>query len=154
MSYKAGIIGAGGIAGLGILGMHDEEDIGCKKFTASHAGGYDAAHEIELVAVSDIDTDKLARFGDAWGIPPARRYEGHRAMLESESLDVISICSPTFLHHDHVVDAAQSAADLDVIWCEKPIASNVADARRMSNVCAETDTELVINHSFRFTGLC
>ncbi|MFB6173893.1 MAG: gfo/Idh/MocA family oxidoreductase, partial [Halobacteriales archaeon] len=51
--YRAGIIGAGGIAGLGILGMHDEADIGRKKFTASHAGGYAATDDIDLVAVAD-----------------------------------------------------------------------------------------------------
>ncbi|MDR9431390.1 MAG: hypothetical protein RI568_11935 [Natronomonas sp.] len=28
MVYRAGIIGTGGIAGMGILGMHDTEDIG------------------------------------------------------------------------------------------------------------------------------
>jgi hypothetical protein len=40
MAYSAGIIGAGGIAGLGILGLHDEEDIGRKKFQESHTGGH------------------------------------------------------------------------------------------------------------------
>ena len=40
MTYRAGIIGTGGIAGMGILGMHDEERIGTEKIEASHAGGY------------------------------------------------------------------------------------------------------------------
>ena len=151
MVYRAGIIGSGGIAGMGILGMHDEEEIGKKKIRASHAGGYEAAEGIELVAVADVDEDKLDRFGDAWDIPPDRRYVGHEAMLAEEDLDVVSICTPSFLHHDHTVDAARSAADPDVVWCEKPIASSVSDAEEMIEVCAETDTELVINHSFRFT---
>jgi len=38
MTYNAGIIGTGGIAGMGILGMHDEDQIGEEKVTASHAG--------------------------------------------------------------------------------------------------------------------
>ncbi|WP_123539174.1 Gfo/Idh/MocA family protein [Halosimplex salinum] len=150
-TYRAGIIGAGGIAGLGILGMHDEEDIGRKKFTASHAGGYEATDEIELVAVADVDEEKLDRFGEAWDLPPDRRYVGHEAMLESEDLDAVSVCTPSYLHHGHVVDAARSAADPDVIWCEKPIAASVTDAEEMVAVCDETDTELLVNHSFRFT---
>lgn len=151
MTYRAGIIGAGGIAGLGILGLHDEEAIGQKKFPESHAGGYHATEEIELVAVTDVNEEKLNAFGDAWEIPPDRRYVGHETMLESENLDVVSVCTPSFLHHDHVVDAAQSSTDPDVIWCEKPIASSVNEANEMSEVCAETHTELLINHSFRFT---
>ncbi len=151
MAYRAGIIGTGGIAGMGILGMHDEEDIGKKKVRASHAGGYRATDDIELVAVADVDEDKLARFGEAWEIPADRQYVGHDAMLAAEDLDVVSVCTPSFLHHRHTVDAARSAADPDVVWCEKPIAASVTDAEEMIDVCEETDTELVINHSFRFT---
>ena len=149
--YRAGIVGAGGIAGLGILGMHDEADIGEKKFTASHAGGYAATDDVELVAVADVDEDKLDRFGEAWEIPPERRYVGHEAMLDAEDLDAVSVCTPSFLHRDHVVDAARSAADPDVIWCEKPIAASVTGAEEMVDVCDETDAELLVNHSFRFT---
>lgn len=151
MSYRAGIIGAGGIAGLGILGMHDEEDIGEKKFEASHAGGYRATDEIELVAVSDPDTEKLKRFGEVWEISTDYRYENHMEMLTDGDLDVVSVCTPTFLHEEHVLDAATSQASPDVIWCEKPIASSVSAAEKMQAVCTETDTQLVINHSFRFT---
>ena len=151
MNYKAGIIGTGGIAGMGILGMHDEEKIGNEKIRASHAGGYEQTNEIDLVGIADIDEKKLNRFGEAWEIPEDRRYVGHDAMLEAEDLDVVSVCTPSYLHHDHVVDAAKSSADPDVIWCEKPIASQVSDAEEMVAVCDQTDTELLVNHSFRFT---
>ncbi|WP_042665824.1 Gfo/Idh/MocA family protein [Haloferax sp. ATB1] len=151
MTYHAGIIGTGGIAGMGILGMHDEEAIGREKIDASHAGGYAATDDVELVAVADVDESKLDTFGEAWDIPADRRYVGHEAMLEAEDLDAVSVCTPSFLHRDHVVDAARSAAGPSVIWCEKPIASSVSDAEEMVAVCDETDTELVINHSFRFT---
>ncbi|WP_227377652.1 Gfo/Idh/MocA family protein [Haladaptatus halobius] len=151
MTYKAGIIGTGGIAGMGILGMHDAEAIGKEKIRASHAGGYDAARDIELVAVADVDEEKLERFGEAWDISAGRRYDGHEAMLEAEDLDVVSTCTPSFLHHRHVIDAAHSEASPSVIWCEKPIDSQVTNAKEMIAACEKTDTELVVNHSFRFT---
>jgi predicted dehydrogenase len=151
MSYRAGIIGTGGIAGMGILGMHDEEIIGTEKIRASHAGGYHATDDIDLVAVADVDEESLDQFGEAWDIIPDRRYMGHKAMLENEDLDVISVCTPSYLHDTHVIDSAQSSADPSVIWCEKPIASEVSAAEQMNEVCEETDTELVVNHSFRFT---
>ncbi|WP_435102818.1 Gfo/Idh/MocA family protein [Halarchaeum sp. P4] len=150
MTYRAGIIGAGGIAGLGILGMHDEEDIGRKKFEASHAGGYAATDDIELVAVSDVDAEKLATFGDAWDLPEDALYTDHEAMLAEESLDVVSVCTPSYLHHEHVTDAVD-IGNPDVVWCEKPIASSVSDAEEMIEACEEGDAELLVNHSFRFT---
>jgi predicted dehydrogenase len=150
MTYRAGIIGAGGIAGLGILGLHDEEEIGTKKFEESHAGGYHATDDVELVAVADPDEEKLATFGDAWELPESGLYADHREMLREADLDAVSVCTPTYLHHEHVLDAAQ-VGDPDVVWCEKPIASSVTDAEEMCAVCEEEGTELVINHSFRFT---
>ncbi|WP_129113955.1 Gfo/Idh/MocA family protein [Halegenticoccus tardaugens] len=152
MSYRAAIIGTGGIAGMGILGMHDTDAIGKEKIRASHAGGYDATSDIELVAVADVDEENLTTFGNAWGIPPDRQYLSHESMLSEENLDVVSVCTPSFLHHDHVVSTARSAAAPDVIWCEKPIASSVSDAEEMIDVCEEENTKLVVNHSFRFTN--
>lgn len=150
MTYRAGIIGAGGIAGLGILGMHDEEKIGSEKIEASHAGGYEVTPGIDLVAVADVDEEKLTTFGEAWELADKQLYTDHREMLESADLDVVSVCTPSFLHCEHVVDAAQFG-NPELIWCEKPIASSVTGAERMIKVCDETDTELLVNHSFRFT---
>lgn len=72
-------------------------------------------------------------------------------MLTEEDLDVVSVCTPSYLHHEHVLDAVRSQADPDVIWCEKPIASQVSAAEEMIAACDETGTELVVNHSSRFT---
>jgi predicted dehydrogenase len=151
MGYRAGIIGTGGIAGMGILGMHDQDAIGKERIRASHAGGYDETDGVELVAVADVDDEKLARFGQAWDIPRDRRYLGHEQMLAAEDLDVVSVCTPSFLHHRHVIDSVESESSPDVIWCEKPIASSVSDADEMIQACEESGIELVVNHSFRFT---
>jgi len=51
VTYRAAIVGAGGIAGLGILGLHDAEEIGRKKFTASHAGGYRATKGMTSISM-------------------------------------------------------------------------------------------------------
>lgn len=151
MDYKAGIIGTGGIAGMGILGLHEQDEIGSKKVRASHAGGYAETDDVELVAAADVDEKKLETFSKAWDIPPERRYVGHEPMLEETDLDIVSVCSPTYLHHEHVIDAARSSTDPSVIWCEKPIASSIADAEEMISVCDAEGVELVVNHSFRFT---
>ncbi|RQG95363.1 Gfo/Idh/MocA family protein [Natrarchaeobius chitinivorans] len=151
MVLQAGIIGTGGVAGLGLLGMHDADEIGEQKVDESHAGAYERSDRIELVAVADVDESKLETFGSLWDIPTSSRYASHTEMLENEDLDIVSVCSPTFLHHDHVVDAAQSPAAPDAIWCEKPIASSLTNAENMVEVCSDTGTELVINHTSRFT---
>jgi predicted dehydrogenase len=148
MTYRAGIIGTGGVAGMGIYDGA-AEDIDDDPEPASHAGGYAACEDIELVAVADVDEGALERFGRAWELPAAHRYLGHEAMLEAEDLDVVSVCTPSTLHRRHVEDAATLSGP-DVVWCEKPIACSVGDAEAMVETCDDEDVELVVNHSWRF----
>lgn len=129
MTYSAGIIGTG---------------VGRR-----HAGAYEETG-VELRAVADIDEEALANFGDQWDVPEDRRYADYEAMVANEDLDVVSVCSPSFLHADHAVDVAHSAADPDVIWVEKPIATCVSDAETTIDAAEETDTEVVVNHISRF----
>jgi predicted dehydrogenase len=151
MSYRAGIIGTGGAAGTGLYGVHDQSRIGTDRIRGTHAGGYEACTDIELDAIADIQQDSLNQFGETWDVGQQSRYLDHKKMLQAESLDVVSICTPTSLHAKHVIDAVESPADPGVIWCEKPIAASVGDAESMIDTCEAAGTELVVNHSFRFT---
>lgn len=143
--YRAGIIGTGGVAGLGSIGVHEEDS----RPTASHAGGYEVVDEVKLVAAADVDSHKLESFCDSWGISTESRYSDHQSMLAAEELDVVSVCTPALYHFDHVRDVADSG--VDVVLCEKPIASSISEAEEMIEICDSTDTDLVINHTLRFT---
>jgi predicted dehydrogenase len=148
MSLRAGIVGAGGVAGMGIYGS-DNRETGVEPSDASHAGGYDRAEGVELVAVADLDEDRLRRFGEAWAVPQEGRYTDHERMLGEADLDVVSVCTPSMLHHDHVIDAVE-VGNPAVVWCEKPVACSVADSEAMVAACEDAGTDLVVNHSRRF----
>jgi len=150
MTYRAGIIGTGGVAGMGILGSHDREKIGTEPVETSHAGGYAATDAVDLVAIADVDDEKRETFGDVWDVPASGRYPDHVSMLEAEDLDVVSVCTPTYLHHEHVIDAAERG-DPAVIWAEKPLASSVAGGEAAIEACDDAGVELLVNHSSRFT---
>jgi len=130
MTYTAGLVGAGAVSEL-------------------HAQAYANTPGIALDAVAEVDPETLASAADAWGVPEHSRYTDHVEMLEREDLDVVSVATPTLFHHEHTLDAAR-IGDPAVVWCEKPIATSVAEAREMTAVCADTDTELVVNHVRRW----
>jgi predicted dehydrogenase len=132
MSYETGLVGLSGIG-------------------TRHQVGYAATEGIDLVAIADVDDELLARHGDAWDIPEERRYADHAELLAAEDLDAVSIATPSFLHHEHVLDAVDSAADPDVVWCEKPIAVSVSEAYEMLAACEEADVDLLIDHTRRFS---
>jgi predicted dehydrogenase len=148
MTYRAGIVGTGGVAGMGIYDG-SEADIDDEPEPASHAGGYDRNGDVDLVAVADIDGDALARFGQVWDVPASGRYLGHEAMIEDADLDIVSVCTPSMLHREHV-EAVATIGDPEVIWCEKPVACSVGDANSMVETCEAEGVELVVNHSQRF----
>ncbi|MFB6227714.1 MAG: Gfo/Idh/MocA family protein [Halobacteriales archaeon] len=149
MTYSAGIIGTGGVAGMGFIGV-DESFNDREQVRSTHAGGYDATDDVELIAACDTDEEQLATFGDLWEVPPENMYDDHRDMLESENLDALSICTPTFLHRQHTLDALHVSNPPEVIWCEKPIASSVSAGREMVRQCRDAGVELVISYPRRF----
>lgn len=147
MSYRAGIIGTGGVAGLGTIGVNEAKR--GEAPTASHAGGYQAVDGVELVAAADIDQTNLDAFGTAWKLPQDGLYTDHRTMLAEEDLDIVSVCTPALYHREHTVDCAN--AGIGVVLCEKPIASSVTEADEIIAACEKAGTELVVNYTLRFT---
>lgn len=135
MVYRAGLIGVDRI------GMRDDP---------CYAQSFAKTDGIELRAIADVNDRLLDELGGRWDIPRSSRYIGHAAMLESEDLDIVAINTPVGFHHEHVTDAATSSARPSVIWCEKPLATNVRDGEHMVAVCEENGVELVINHQLRF----
>ena len=56
-------------------------------------------------------------------------------------LDMIDVCSPNYLHLEHITTAAQKKMH---IYCEKPLALNLQQARSMAEITAQAG---VLTHS-------
>ena len=86
---------------------------------------------VTLAAACDLDETTLAAFGDRWRSdwPELNLYTDHRKMLEREELDIVTVATSDHRHAVLVVDAADAGAK--GIFCEKPLATNLADADRM-----------------------
>ncbi len=138
-TLKAGIIGCGRIGSL-----LEEDKLRGKPCT--HAGGFYAVPGVRLDSGCDIDPARLKRFGRRWGVE--KLYADYRDMLRREALDIVCIATWTHLHAAMAVEAARSG--VKGIYCEKPIASDLPQARRMVKVCEEKRVPLVINHERRW----
>ena len=137
--FRAGLIGCGRI------GSEFDEDPK-RKIISSHVGAYSAVPEIELVAVADIDTEKLRKCGKKWGIKSL--YANHEEMLERENLDILSICTWNSTHFEITKKAVNHG--LKAIFCEKPIADTLSDAYQMVEICNRNNVILQVDHQRRF----
>lgn len=133
--FRVGIVGAGPVGGLG-------------GSINSHAGGYQRCEEVDLVAVSDLNSERLHQFGEEWGIASKHRYTSASAMYETAGLDIVSVATHNLYHHEPVIEAAE--AGIKIIMVEKPLATSVALGRCMVDACEKNGCRLIVDHTRRF----
>lgn len=112
----------------------------------SHARGYIACPNTELVALADIVRENAEAFAEEHG--PAEIYTDYKEMLETVKPDLVSICTWPHLHESMVLACAE--AKVPAVHCEKPMAPTWAAAKRMVEACAASGTLLTFNHQRRF----
>ena len=122
-----------GIIGVGGRGMCNAQAVNART-VGDHA-------DIELVGTCDIRQERLD-LCDQEGIA-GKRFLDYRDLLD-EGLDAVCINTDNDQHCEQTLAAAERGLH---VYCEKPIALNVADARRM--VEATEDVATVVNLSMR-----
>ena len=125
---RVGVIGAGGIA------------------RGAHLPGYaKIPDEAEVVAISDIDEARAQQVADEFGI--AKVYADFNEMVAQEDLDLVSVCTPPFMHCAASVAALNAGAN---VICEKPMAMNAAECEEMIAAAKQNDKMLTIGFQSRF----
>lgn len=123
--------------------------IGIMSFAHMHAYSYaEGMARLPHVELAGIYDDDLER-----GKAAAEKYEttfyaSQEAFLAAH-LDAVIVCSENSKHKEMVIAAAQAGKH---ILCEKPIATNVADAKAMIAACEENEVILQIAYPVRFSS--
>jgi len=113
----------------------------------SHAGAYTQHGGFRLRACVEPDDDRRQAFALRWGVA-AQAASVPELEVPTGIFDVISICSPTELHNEHLAQAL--AMRPKVIFCEKPLTSDGASAANWVNACLSQNVALVVNYSRRW----
>ena len=93
--------------------------IGCGVIAPWHADSVVDSRFADLVAVCDIDMPKGEAFAEKYG---TAFYEDYRQMLHQSGIDAVSICTPSGLHSEMTITAAEAGIH---VLCEKPMAITV-----------------------------
>ena len=143
-TYRAGIIGLGFIGG-GDQVSGDRLGQQVVALDGNHREALSNHPRVQLVAGSSRDAGRRERFAQRTA---ARTYDDWQLMLAAERLELVSVASFAPSHAELVVACAESG--VRAIFCEKPIATRLADAERMIAACQAAGSLLVINHNRRF----
>ncbi len=112
------------------------------------SGGMGRVHFLNWKAVEGAEVVALCgnpKVAAEWNVPG---YKSISEMAASVELDVIDICTPTFLHHDQVIESLKLGKD---VICEKPIALSYADAKEMLDTALSCGKNLYIAQVLQYT---
>ena len=119
---KIGLMGVGGISG-------------------EHIPVWDNMKDAELVTLCDIRPERMERYGDK------HCYTNFDEMLENESIDILDICLPTYLHADYAIKAMEKGIN---VICEKPVSLKEEDVERVYSTAKRMNVKFMVAQVLRF----
>ena len=142
--------------GLGIIGL--------KKMGRAHVGSLLGFREVQIIAVCDVDTkareEARQRVDEHYSAQQADgRYAGcaayneYEQLLARDDIDAVVIATPEHWHALMAIAAARAGKD---VYCEKPLALTIREARAMVaavrryNIVFQTGSQQRSSGNFRF----
>ena len=125
---KVGIIGCGGIA------------------NGKHLPSLKKLENVRLVAFCDIIVERAEKAAAKFGVENAAVYEDYRELLKDPEIEVVHVLTPNRMHSVITVDALYAGKH---VMCEKPMAINSAEAKKMLDAAAATGKKLTIGYQSR-----
>lgn len=107
--------------------------IGLGKIANQFADALMLVEDSELYAVASRNNEKAADFGERFGA--SKCYGSYEELFLNSDVDIVYIATP---HNSHAELSIQAMKADKHVLCEKPIALNYKDAKRMVDTSKET----------------
>jgi len=105
---------------------------------------FDVPFEPVLKVACGLVDEEVKAFAKQWG------YESHctdwHQVIEDPDIDVVDICVPNNVHAEIAIAAAEAGK---MIVCEKPLALNVAQARKMTEAVEKAGVANLVSFNYR-----
>jgi predicted dehydrogenase len=105
----------------------------------------------ELVAGALSSTPEKARqSGAELGLDPSRTYDDFKAMAIREAklkngIEAVSIVTPNHMHYPAAKEFLRRGIH---VICDKPLTSNLTDAKKLLKIAEESDALFVLTHNY------
>lgn len=121
--------------------------LGCGRISQKHLDAVcELKSDIDLVAVCDQDKNQAKNVAQKY---QCQFYTDYQALLANEKLDLIAICTPSGLHPQHGMQAAQKGIH---VLTEKPMATNWVQAVEFVKACRDHNVQLHVVHQNRLNA--
>ena len=109
-----------------------------------HAKAVKDSDKLNLVALAERNQEVGIKAADDFG---CKWFADAEEMLQSEDIDIVDICLPTFLHEEYALLAARYKKH---ILCEKPVALSVESFDRMTEAANRAGVKMMVAQVVRF----
>jgi len=122
--------------------------VGCGTISKLHMKGYvEFPNLCEIVALCDIYPEKAEAKKAEFGLSEARVYASHEELLANEKVDVVSICTPPYVHSEIAINSMEAGSNVLV---EKPMAASLEECDKMLETEKRTGKTLGVVAQNRF----
>ncbi len=117
--------------------------VGCGHIAKKHVQAIEQVEGALLTAVCDTNQERLNEFVT----DEIKGFTDLNEMLQSNIVDVVSICTPSGLHKTLTIQVAKAKKHVIV---EKPMALTLEDANAMIEACEQNGVKMAVVHPNRF----
>jgi UDP-N-acetyl-2-amino-2-deoxyglucuronate dehydrogenase len=113
--------------------------VGCGRISKNHFGAIEQhSTDLQLAALCEIDSVALKAHADQYHVPG---YASMADMLAIEQLDLVALCTPSGLHPQQAILAAQHGVN---VLSEKPMGTRLPDGVAMVKACDQAGVRLFV----------
>ena len=102
---------------------------------------------IELVAICDIDLDKLKKVGDAKEIDASHRFVDYRDLIKCEDVDAVLVATPHYLHKEMAIAVCKAKKHL---LLEKPVAMDAEEGNEIYQAFKENGVKCMVCLTYHY----
>ena len=109
------------------------------------APAFEFTEHCYLAGIVTGSPEKAKRWQKAYNIPDQNiyNYENFDSIANNDSIDVVYIVLPPFMHKEFTIRAAKAGKH---VWCEKPMAMTEEECVAMINACKDNKRMLTIGY--------
>lgn len=128
-TVRIGLIGVGGIA------------------NGVHIPGYRQTENCEIVAICDINAERLEKVGEKLGIPKSHRFADYRDLIACADVDAVDIATWNSVHCEIAAAAVAAGKPVSV---EKPVGLNYTEAWKLAEAAEKNQVPTFVCLSWRY----
>jgi predicted dehydrogenase len=133
------------IVGLGRIASLLEEDT-LREKPCTHTGAITANEDCILAAGCDLEEERRRLFAEKWNVPV---YPDAAEMLRIHKPQILAIATHPDSHYKYCRLAAEM--QVPVVICEKPLADNIREARKIAGFSRKGGPVIITNHERRYS---